>query len=104
MGAADPPHLYGIGDELGAIFEVQPLQNLADMIFDGAFAEAERLSHLFVSKPLGSQRQDFPLARREHRRSRRAYRGSRRSVRLAGKFTRLGTAAGPAPTTIESGR
>jgi len=74
----------GICNHLGAIFEMQPLQNLAHVIADGHFAEMKRLSYLWIGLSLSNQCQDFNLARSQFRR--RLLRGALDVLRLAGEL------------------
>lgn len=51
-----------VGDSLGAVFDVQLLQNLAHVVFDGLLAEVQPLSDLFVDQPLRHEAQNLRLA------------------------------------------
>lgn len=55
----------GVGDHLGAVFEMQSFQDLVHVIADGDFAEVQRLADLRVSHSPGNQGQDFELACRQ---------------------------------------
>lgn len=51
-----------VGDHLGAVFEMQPLQDLAHMIADSWFTQVESVAHLLIGHTLRDQGEDFPLA------------------------------------------
>src|SRR4030095_13799714 len=57
------------GDRLGARFHVEPLQNRADVHFDGALRQLEVAANELVGLALHEQRQDIRLARREAERT-----------------------------------
>ena len=52
----------GTRDGLGAAFDLQLVENIAVMPFDGAQGEEQPLGDLFIRQTLGDQLQDFELA------------------------------------------
>src|SRR4051812_28166438 len=54
--------LDGPGGNLGPRAEAEPAENAADVVFDGAFAEHQRLGHCAVRAALGDQASDLLLA------------------------------------------
>lgn len=55
----------GVLDHFGAVLQVQAVNYLAHVVFDGALAEAKFRRRLFVLQALRDERQHLPLTLRE---------------------------------------
>src|SRR3990170_649504 len=64
LAPADPAPAL-VGGDLGAVLEVQLLQNAVDVVLDGARRNEEALRYLLVAGPLAGQLQHLDFARRE---------------------------------------
>ena len=57
-------HAPGILDDLSAIFQVKPLDDLTHVVFDGALWQEQLCPNLFIGQTLRNQGQNLNLARR----------------------------------------